>query len=416
MKGRKISQAEKDYLMSLTVDDFISDKYENKLNYSLITDLFGTKTTVDEKGKVKIEKPKFEPTDEFTLEPKEYPDVKEKLRTTVGQYVYNMILFRKKLYPIVGYVNKTLNSKGVSKIEEQISAALMSDKISIDDFIEYLDNFQRLSMGAHHIISSSFTMRGLKPIPQVMKHKEQLLKQHAKDVEEGNVIVVANIEKTLVDEAEKILHDEPSLALYRSGARGSMGNNYKNISIMKGAVQDPATGKYDIITSSYMQGIDKRDISAAGNNVVQGTYPKSVGTAVGGYKFKEMSSALQAIVCDEPGTDCGSKGYIEVDMKESNKNEYLYRYIIEGKKLVLLDNTNIDKYINKRVKMRDAMYCIGDKLCATCAGEQFNKLNIKSIGLASSKVGSTMVNVGMKSFHDNSIKLYDIDLNDITLD
>lgn len=154
MKGRKISQAEKDYLMSLTVDDFISDKYENKLNYSLIADLFGTKTTVDEQGKVKIEKPKFEPTDEFTLEPKDYPDVKEKLRTTVGQYVYNMILFRKKLYSIVGYVNKTLNSKGVSKIEEQISAELMSDKISIDDFIEYLDNFQRLSMGAHHIISS----------------------------------------------------------------------------------------------------------------------------------------------------------------------------------------------------------------------------------------------------------------------
>lgn len=416
MKGRKISQAEKDYLMSLTVDDFIGEQYQNMLNYSLFTDLFGTKTTVDEKGKIKIEKPKFEPTDEFTLEPKDYPDVKEKLRTTVGQYVYNMVLFRKKLYTVVGYINKTLNAKGIGKVEEKLSSALMSDKITVDEFIEYVDNFQRLSIGAHHIIASSFTMRGLKPVPEIIKRKEQLFKQHAKEVEEGNVIVVANIEKTLVDEAEKILHDEPSLALYRSGARGSMENNYKNMSIMKGVVQDPATGKYDVIANSYIQGIGKRDISAAGNNVVQGTYPKSVGTAVGGYKFKEMSSALQAIVCDEPGTDCGSKGYIEVTMTPSNKHEYLYRYIIEGKKLVLLDNTNIDKYINKPVKMRDAMYCIGDKLCATCAGEQFNKLNIKSIGLASSKVGSTMVKLGMKTFHDNTVKLYDIDLNDITLD
>lgn len=416
MKGRKISQAEKDYLMSLTVDDFIGKQYQNVLNYSLIADLFGTKTTVDDKGKVKIEKPKFDPTDEFILEPKEYPDVKEKLRTTVGQYVYNMVLFRKKLYTIVGYVNKTLNSKGIGKVEETISSALMSDKITVDEFIEYVDNFQRLSIGAHHIIASSFTMRGLKPVPEIMKRKDQLFKQHAKEVEEGNVIAVANIEKKLVDEAEKILHDEPSLALYRSGARGSMENNYKSMSIMKGAVQDPATGKYDIITNSYIQGIGKKDISAAGNNVVSGTYPKSVGTAVGGYKFKEMSSALQAIVCDEPGTDCGSKGYIEVTMTPSNKHEYLYRYIIEGKKLVLLDDTNIDKYINKPVKMRDAMYCIGDKLCATCAGEQFNKLNIKSVGLASSKIGSIMVKVGMKTFHDNSVKLYDIDINDITLD
>lgn len=416
MKGRKISQAEKDYLMSLTVDDFIGKQYQNVLNYSLIADLFGTKTTVDDKGKIKIEKPKFDPTDEFILEPKEYPDVKEKLRTTVGQYVYNMVLFRKKLYTIVGYVNKTLNSKGIGRVEEKISSALMSDKITVDEFIDYVDNFQRLSIGAHHIIASSFTMRGLKPVPEIMKRKDQLFKQHAKEVEEGNVIAVANIEKKLVDEAEKILHDEPSLALYRSGARGSMENNYKSMSIMKGAVQDPATGKYDIITNSYIQGIGKRDISAAGNNVVGGTYPKSVGTAVGGYKFKEMSSALQAIVCDEPGTDCGSKGYIEVTMTPSNKHEYLYRYIIEGKKLVLLDDTNIDKYINKPVKMRDAMYCIGDKLCATCAGEQFNKLNIKSVGLASSKIGSIMVKVGMKTFHDNSVKLYDIDINDITLD
>lgn len=415
MKIKKISQEDKEYLLSLTVEDFVSDRYDNKLNYSLITDLFGTKTAIGEDGKLKIIPPRFEPTDEFTLNPNEYPGVNDKLRTTVGQYLYNMIMFRSKLYTIVGYVNKTLNKKAVGKIEGQLSSALMMDKITVDDFIEYLDNFQRLSMGIHHIISSSFTMRGLKPIPEVMKHKEQLLKQHSKDIEEGNVIAIANIEKTLVKEAEEILHDEPSLALYRSGARGSMGNNYKSMSIMKGAIQDPATGKYDIITSSYIEGISKRDISAAGNNVVGGTYPKSVGTAVGGYKFKEMSSALQAIVCDEPGTDCGSKGYIEVIMKESNKNEYLYRYIIEGSKLILLDSTNIDKYVNKPVKMRDAMYCIGDKLCAVCAGEQFNKLNIKSIGLASSKVGSTMVNVGMKSFHDNSVKLYDIEIDDIVI-
>ena len=61
------------------------------------------------------------------------------------------------------------------------------------------------------------------------------------------------------------------------------------------------------------------------------------------------------------------------------------------------------------------MYCIGDKICAVCAGEQFNKLNIKTIGLASSKVGTTMVNLGMKKFHDSSVKLFDIDINDITL-
>lgn len=412
MKGKIISEDDKKYILSLKYEDYFID---DGINFSLLCDLFGTKVTKDSKGKIKINKPRFDPTDEFTLLPNECDGNTEKCRTTIGQLVYNRILFGGGLYKIVGYIHRTINNKQVGKIEEQLSAALMSGKISVDEFINYLDRFQELSMGFHHVIASSFTMRGLKPVPQVIKHRDQLLKQHAKEVEEGDVITIANIEKTLVKEAEEILHDEPSLALYRSGARGSMGNNYKNLSIMRGPIQDPMTGKYDIVKTSFIEGINKQDIAPAGNSVVAGAYPKAVGTAEGGYKFKEMSAALQAIVVDKPGSDCGSKGYVETVIRPSNKSEYLFRYIIENNKLVMLDYDNIDKYVNKVVKMRDAMYCIGDKICAVCAGEQFNKLNIKTIGLASSKVGTTMVNLGMKKFHDSSVKLFDIDINDITL-
>lgn len=412
MAGRMITAEEKKYLLSLSFDDFYK---KDRINFDLLIDLMGTKTIKGPNGLMTLQKPKFDPTDEFYLLPGEYHENKEKLRTTVGQYTYNMILFGDKLYNIVGYVNKTLNNKRVAEVEGILAVALQENKITSQDFIIYLDRFQELSLGFHHVIASSFTMRGLKPVPKVIKHRDQLLKENEEKVKQGDTITIANIESTLIKEAEEILHDEPSLALYRSGARGSMGNNYKSISIMQGPKQNPIDGSYELVSSSFMEGTPKESIAAVGNAVVGGAYPKAVGTAVGGYKFKEMSAALQAIVCDEPHTDCGSKGYINVIINNSNKKEYMNRYIIEGGKLVQLTPDIIDKYLNKPLKMRDAMYCTGDKICSACAGEQFNIINIKQIGLASSKVATTMVKLGMKKFHDSSVKIYDIDINDITI-
>lgn len=413
MPGRVISAQEKQELLAIKREEYFNDM--GQINIQQFVDLFGSKTITNPNGTQTIQKPKFEPTDEFTLKSGEYPDIKGDLRTTVGQYVYNIILFGGGLYKVVGYVNRTMNSSKVGALEAELSAALLDGRINSKDYIWYLDKFQELSLGCHHIISSSFTMRGLKPIPQVIKHRDKLLKENEEAIKNGDGMVVANIEKVLVKEAEEILKDEPSLALYRSGARGSMGNNYKNLSIMRGPVKNPITGKFDTVETSLLEGISKQAIPAMGNGVVGGSYPKAVGTAVGGYKFKEISAALQAVVCDDPGTDCGSKGYILITITSSNKSEYLNRYIIEGNKLVLLDPETITKYYGKQVKMRDAMYCVGDKVCSKCAGDQFNKIGIKQIGLASSKVGTTLVNLGMKKFHNTAIKIHTIDINDITV-
>ena len=406
----KINEADKKYLLSLKPEEMTDEEV-----YKLFVDLFGTKVKKDENGNVITIKPRFEPTDEFILNPGECNENKEKVRTTVGQLMFNKYMFGKGLYKIVGYVAKTLNSKAVGGIEDILSDALLSEKITTDDIIEYLDRFQNLSMGFHHVIASSFTMEGLKPIPQVIKHRDQLLKENKEAIAKGDAVAVANMESKLVKEAEEILKHDPSMTLYRSGARGSMGNNYKNMSIMQGPIQNPITGKYEVIKTSFMEGVQKDAIPIEGNAVPGGAYPKAVGTAKGGYIAKQLQSALQAVVIDDAGTDCGSKGYVITTITPKNRSEYLYRYIVDNGKLVLLDESTIDKYINKPVKMRDPVYCTGDKLCSVCGGLMFEKLGIKNIGLTCSKPGTTLVNMGMKKFHDKSIKVYDIDINDITI-
>ena len=124
---------------------------------------------------------------------------------------------------------------------------------------------------------------------------------------------------------------------------------------------------------------------------------------------------MQTEVLGEEGSDCGTTKTLMVTIPK-NTDDYLYRYIYEGDKLICLTPDVITKYVGKTVKMRSPMYCIAkDCICSKCAGEDFYKLGKKSIGLVSTRVATTCTRLNMKKFHENLIKSREIDLNDIFL-
>jgi hypothetical protein len=142
---------------------------------------------------------------------------------------------------------------------------------------------------------------------------------------------------------------------------------------------------------------------------------KAVGTQVSGYLSKQITAAMQTVVLDKPGSDCGTKGSLKIVITPYLKNDFKYRYMVEGSKLIYLDESNIDKYINREVKMRSPMYCVGDKICSKCAGEMYYKLGLTNIGLTSTRVSSTLLNLSMKKFHDATIKTTKVDINTIVI-
>lgn len=399
-----ISEQDKKYLLSLEPKD---------ITYDLLVELFADHASYKD-GKIVVNHARFETSDEFILEKGEYFN-SDKITTNIGLFIFNKFIIETDLKHVTGYINTPVNKKAVKSIESKISDALLNDTINTEVMATYLNKFQWLAMKFHHVIAGSFTMKGLKPIPSIVKEKEKLLKEHKKDIEEGKVEVMASIEKKLVNQAKEILKDDPSTDLYNSGARGSFENNYKAISIIKGPVYDPISGKYKLIEANYMEGLNKTDIPQSASSVVAGAYPKAVGTAKGGYQSKSLSAALQAVELDKKGSNCGSKGYITVTLKPGNKKDFLYRYIIEGEKLVLLDSETIDKYIGKTVKMRSPMYCVSKKLCRTCAGLMYEKLGITSVGMTASRAASTLMNLSMKKFHDSSVKMEPVDIPNITV-
>ena len=400
-------------MVSAEIKTYLLKLKPEEMTFTVLTDLLGDKLKRLPNGKFES-KSKVQPNHELVLEANEYFN-KQKITTTVGLFVYNKIIIERELIDVLGYINETVSDKKLGQIESILSEALLNDKITPETMAKYLDRTQWLSKQLHTVICGSFTMETLKPVPAVIKRRDQLVKQNKEALERGDVITAVKIEKELLAMASETLKNDHGMDLYASGARGSFGNNYKTVSVMKGPVFNPTTGKFDVVNSNFMEGIRKEDIPIYGNAIITGAYPKAIGTATSGYFSKQIIAALQAVQLDEPGSDCGTKGYLKMTIKPSMKGDFMYRYVIDGGKLVMLDKNNIDKYVGKEIKLRSPKYCIGKKVCMKCAGDMYDKLQIKNVGLTASRVSSTLLNLSMKKFHNTTASIYELDTNNLTV-
>lgn len=261
--SRRILSTEKEMLLNLKSED---------ITFDLLVDFFSDCRNGD-----KIKKSKFKPNDIMTLNKKDYFN-KTDIETTVGRFILNKYLIEKLGFTeITGYVNEELTDSKYHKcIEDVITVALREDRITIQQMKDYINYRDWLGFQGTALITPSFTPNVLKMPKEVKKLKTELLKTHKKELENGDQITSEMIENKLIDKMMEVLDDDIGLDVFVSGARGSVGNNLKNIVLMRGAVANPTTGKYDIVQNSLMEGMSKKDIPANGNAITLGSYPKAV--------------------------------------------------------------------------------------------------------------------------------------------
>lgn len=261
----KISDSDKQYLFSLTPDD---------LTFTTLVSLFGN-TTKKGDSISKTKKSRFETTDEMDLNPGEYFN-KEKVHTTVGRFIYNKyIVERCGLQDVLGYVNVPLTSGKNKGNESILSKALIDEKITIDQFYDYIDYRDNLGMQLHSVIATSFTPKTIEAPPDVRKKRDELFKKNNDALNKGDLVVADNIKKELMQMVHKDLEGDPGKDLYDSEARGNYGN-YENMFLFKGATLNTGTGEYEIVRTAFMDGIQKQDIASFGSSVIAGDYPKAV--------------------------------------------------------------------------------------------------------------------------------------------
>ncbi len=410
--SKEISDSDKQMLLDIGPDD---------ITFTKLCNWFGNTINIEDNDKTK--KPKssrFNCNDIMTINPTEFSMVKETVHTTVGRFIFNkLLLFGSGFDNFIDYQNDVMVSGNIKKIEKIIVSALIDDKMTTKQMIHYIDTRNWLGLELHAVITSSFSPAVSKLPREVKDLKKKLLEENKEAIDKGDITVVDDIAKKLIDKEMEVLKGDYGLDLYQSGARGSVGNHLKNMQIMRGAVYNSATGKYDIITNSLMDGLDKKDLAPHSNSIVIGSYARGIKTADSGYKTKELLAACGAEVLDpNKGSDCGSVRYLERLCTKEDTSDFLYRYIIDGDKLVMLDRDNISKYYGKVVKMRSPQYCRGVNgnqhvYCNVCMGDYFYKINKLNVGLLSATITGVTMKASLAKFHDSQVKFYDIDIDDM---
>ena len=400
--ARKLTQEEKAFLLNTKQEDITKEWVEANF------------VSHYDKEKKKVIPARLSWQDEFSLKKGEYSNTTDIPKTNVGLFVINKFLYEGILQDVLGYVNEPYTADNFSATEGKICTALMEDKITTHDYFEYQNRLQWM-LAIHTMVCSSYSKGIIAPNKKVIAYRDKLFKENKEELDKGNAVVAAKIEKELLKFAHDELKNDPAMEIYDSNARGSFGNGYKNMNIMKGANYDPVNKRFVIAKHGFSEGIEKEHLPYFANSIQAGAYPKAVGTAVGGYTVKRFNAAFQGIVLGKKGSDCGSKRYLEIELTSKNVQDYMFRYMVEGSRLIELTRENMGKYIGKKIKIRTPLFCTSKKICNKCYGNKPYMVGIENVGLTFSTIGSNFVNLGMKSFHDQTIKLGEINPNDMLL-
>ena len=347
-----------------------------------------------------------------------YVSNKTPIITTFGIWIFNVFLLRDiDLADCVGgYYNKNINKKLLNKIIGKLSYGVIEDKITTEQFKKFLDRTQFI-MPFETILSPSHTEKILSCTKEINKLKHKLFKENKEALDKGDessAAVAEDIENQLKKFAMDYLKDDPSLDPYLSGAGGNIDNNFKNMYIMKGAIRNPdptAKKEYEIAESSFIDGISQDEYSLLARSLSGGPYSRAKKTELGGYWEKLIEAATNTVVLDEPGTDCGTDKYLEFVLTDDLVSMFMYSYIIlSNGKLEELTSSNIDKFINKKVKVRSAMFCKNKStICNCCAGNFFYRRGGKNVGLACAQIPTKLKLRSMKAFHDSTVSTTEID-------
>lgn len=405
---KTISATEQKELLNLTVDD---------ITLSKLTEFFADTVDCSNGNKSGKKKAKYNTWDKMTIPANYFYDGHGSISTTIGRFIANkFILEGSGCIEIANYKNTIWNKGFVGSLDDDIGTYYRMDEIDRKIFNSYIDHRDTIGYWLNGMLAHTISQRMCKPLPEVEKRKAELIKKYEKELAEGNVDVMTKISNELIAYAKELLKDDPGMDLYLSGDL-DFNVNYKNNSILKGAVMNKLTNSYDFIGSSFMDGIEIKDIPAHANSILASQYPASIATAQAGYLGKKLLALLQMMECDEPGTDCGTKNLIPIKITKVNKNNVLYSYIDEGdSQLTLLTKDNISNYMNKTVMMRSPMSCKHPKICNKCAGELFYQLGVKHAGLFGVQISHADLNLALKAKHVSVVTLFTIDPDNIIED
>jgi DNA-directed RNA polymerase subunit beta' len=360
------------------------------------------------------------------------------LETTIGRILFNEILADE-----MGYMNKPLNKKALSRIVGDVHA-----KLGMTACMEFLDRLKEL--GFHHATEGGISI-GIDDIiipPEketIIAEAQQIVDGYVRDYRDG---VITNRERynKVIDKWTQVTNEvkdrmfenlsqddqgfNPVYMMNASGARGSA-DQIKQLAGMRGLMAKPQkkiTGGFgeiieQPIIANFREGLTMLEYFISTHGARKGLADTALKTADAGYLTRRLVDVAQDIVVNEH--DCGTLRGVEIAaLKEGEKTIESLGERILGRTTAedvidgngdliaepgeLLDKemcASIEESGIQSVLMRSVLSCESRHgVCALCYGYNLSEHKLVDIGepigvMAAQSIGEPGTQLTLRTFH-----------------
>ena len=337
---------------------------------------------------------------EFMLQPgmiENYTD-SEPMLTDVGKFLLNYTILVQSCGSYIPYINKKWKTGELDK--------LVADGIVAGDLTR--ENYSKFIEWVYFLLSDctpfmpTWSEESLYTSKKIIQRKNELMEQYKEVLKNPDPVVLAKIEKELVNMDKDFIRGTDSEAFSFATEGKTFNEARRKQHIFFGLAPDfqKNSGAYVFTDKSLQEGFGPENMELLANMIRRGSYMRGMRTADGGVELKFILRIFaDSKIIEE---DCGSKSGIRMILTENIANLYINRWTTDG---VLLTKENISKYIGKEIVLRSPMHCKSKdgNFCYRCIGDLFKKIDIKNVGLMALYMPTKFTSVSMKAFHKTSV-------------
>lgn len=373
--------------------------------------------------KVVIEHPDFKSplfykNEKMTVDVDTNVMIKEKIETTVGIFITNIIVFYESFNHKVKYYNSPITTKLIKSIIEEMMVDNPKDgeevpegKASVNECLKVTKQLDYLE-GMNQVFVKASSTDVLTVHPDVIKLRDKLLDGLEKEGKLNDPTAVAKVIDEVIAFDAKIQFSGPSKDFFINYKL--IDNARKKMFIIFDMIPDFNTGKYTLLRKSLNEGWDQKHFPEYINTAVSASFDRGSATGQGGAEVKVAILLTDRIIAE--GEDCGTKRTEPVKLTKHNFKGWVggYYYSTGDKEKLTLLSSKDTGLIGSTINMRVPQYCVQPEgnLCKRCCGDKVGKIETR-VSAEVVYIFTQFMLTSMKSMHVSQLKTVTIDLNDV---
>lgn len=191
--------------------------------------------------------------------------------------------------------------------------------------------------------------------------------------------------------------------MIESGARGSW-DQVRQLVLSRGFISN-FDGEIlpTPIKNSLLEGLNQEEFFYSTYGCRKGLLDVALNTGTSGYLSRKLIFTCANLQIDEDLQDCGTADLLPVDVTTERKARMLvnrYAQAEDGKSLYLITKDNYKELVGKEILIRSPILCQSPRVCQTCYGDLYKKLNSRFIGIiAAQTLGERGTQLVLRTFH-----------------